>query len=137
MTYQVAYNTALGNTLVAISDQAIDAPAGVTVETRDGDMPDLSRWVWNTAILEFYEKPRRRVTKLEYMNRFTDTELATIYSAAKVSVLVEVWLAKFNAATPEADGTSVDLDDPRTVSGLHALEDGGLIGTGRAAEILA
>lgn len=79
----------------------------------------------------------RRLTKLEYMNRFHDAELAAIYSAAKVSVAVEVWLAKFNAATPDADGTSVDLDDPRTIAGVRALEDAGLLGTGRAAEILA
>jgi len=78
----------------------------------------------------------RRLTKLAYMNRFTDTELATIYSVAKTEISVEVWLAKFNAATPEADGTAIDLDDPRTVGGLQALEAAGLIGTGRAGEIL-
>jgi hypothetical protein len=71
------------------------------------------------------------------MNRFTDTELANIYSAAKSSVMVEVWLEKLNAASPEADGTSVDLDDPRTVAGIQLLEAGGLIAVGRAAEILA
>lgn len=79
----------------------------------------------------------RRLTKLAYMNRFTDAELATIYSAAKVSVAVEIWLAKFNATTPEADGTAIALDDPRTVVGLQAMEAGGLIGPGRALEILA
>jgi hypothetical protein len=50
---------------------------------------------------------------------------------------VEVWLEKLNAASPEADGTSVDLDDPRTVAGIQSLEAGGLIAAGRAAEILA
>jgi hypothetical protein len=79
----------------------------------------------------------RRLTKLAYMNRFTDTELGTIYSVAKTNIGVEVWLAKFNAATPEADGTSIDLDDPRTLGGLQALEAAGLIGAGRALEITA
>ena len=81
--------------------------------------------------------PARRLTKLDYMNRFTDAELAGIYSAAKQSIDVEVWLAKFNSATADADGTSVDLDDPRTVGGLQALEAAGLLAAGRAAEILA
>jgi hypothetical protein len=79
---------------------------------------------------------KRRLTKLAYMNRFTDIELATIYSVAKTEIAVEVWLAKFNAATPEADGTAIDLDDPRTIGGLQALEAAGLIGAGRAMEIL-
>jgi len=81
--------------------------------------------------------PARRLSKLQYMQRFTDAELAAIYSAAKVSAAVEVWLAKFNAASVETDGTSVDLDDPRTIAGLQALEASGLIGAGRAAEVMA
>ena len=130
--YYLAYNRELGNTLVGLSEAALPEKDGITIEIRDGDVPDLSRFAWNAATLDWYEKKRRRVTKLEYMNRFTDEELGTIHSAAKVSVLVEVWLAKFNAATPESDGTAVDLDDERTASGLYALEAGGLIGVGRA-----
>lgn len=79
----------------------------------------------------------RRISKLNYMDRFTDAELAGIYTAAKTVVQVEVWLAKFNATTPDPDGTSIDLDDPRTVAGVQGLEAAGLLGAGRAAEILA
>lgn len=82
-------------------------------------------------------QPKRRLTKLEYMNRFTDLELAAIYTAAKSIVAVEVWLAKFNATTPDPDGTAVDLSDPRTIAGVQALEAAGLLEAGRAAEILA
>ena len=71
------------------------------------------------------------LTKLEYMNRFTDAELAGIYTAAKLSVAVEVWLEKFKLAS------EINLDDPRTATGVQALEANGLIATGRAAEILA
>ncbi len=81
--------------------------------------------------------PQRKLTKLEYMNRFTDSELAAIYGAAKVSPAVEVWLKKFEATTPDADGKAIDLDDPRTIAGLQALEAATLLGAGRAAEILA
>lgn len=79
----------------------------------------------------------RRLSKLAYMNRFADGELAALYTAAKTIVQVEVWLAKFNATTPDADGTSIDLDDPRTIAGVQALEAAGILATGRAAEILS
>lgn len=71
------------------------------------------------------------LSKLEFMNRFTDLELAGIYTAAKSSVAVEIWLEKFKLAS------EINLDDPRTVAGIQALEDGGLLAAGRAAEILA
>ena len=78
----------------------------------------------------------RRLSKLSYMNRFSDGELAAIYTASKTVVQVEVFLKKFEATSVETDGTSIDLDDPRTVVGVQALEQFGLIGEGRAAEIL-
>ena len=71
-----------------------------------------------------------QVSKLAYMGRFTDAELATIYGAAKVSLDVEVWLEKFKLSE------FIDLSDPRTLAGLQALEANGLIGAGRAMEIL-
>lgn len=77
-----------------------------------------------------------RLTRLDFLNRFTDAELAGIFAAAKQSIALEVWLAKFNAATPEADGTSIDACDERTIVGIHMLESAGLIGSGRANEIL-
>lgn len=75
--------------------------------------------------------PVRVLTKLQYMNRFTDAELAAIYTAAKTVVQVEIWLEKFKLAT------EVNLDDPATVAGLQAMEAARLLATGRAAEILA
>lgn len=73
----------------------------------------------------------RHISPLAYMNRFTDSELATIYTAAKTVVAVEVWLAKFNRAQ------YIDLDDASTIAGLNAMESAGLIGSGRASAILA
>ena len=71
------------------------------------------------------------LTKLDYMNRFEDGELAGIYTTAKSSVEIEIWLEKFKLAT------EIDLTDSRTIAGVQALEAAGLIGEGRAAEILA
>ena len=74
--------------------------------------------------------PIRVITKLAYMNRFTDAELAGIYTAAKSVVQVEIWLEKFKLAQ------EIDLDDPSTAVGLQAMESAELIGVGRTAEIL-
>jgi hypothetical protein len=73
----------------------------------------------------------RTLTKLAYMNRFTDAELAAIYTAAKSNVQIEVWLDKFKLAE------EINLDDSSTISGVQALEAAGLLATGRSAEILA
>jgi hypothetical protein len=73
----------------------------------------------------------RTLTKLAYMNRFTDAELAAIYTAAKSNIRVEVWLDKFRLAE------EINLDDPSTIAGVQALEAAGLLAAGRSAEILA
>jgi hypothetical protein len=72
----------------------------------------------------------REITKYMYMTRFTDAELATLYTAAKSVIQIEIWLEKFKLAEV------INLDDPMTVAGLHALEASGLIAAGRAAVIL-
>ena len=72
----------------------------------------------------------RTLSKLEYMNRFHEEELVAIYTAAKSVILVEIWLEKFKLAS------NVDLDDPATIAGLQIMEKVGLIGEGRAAEII-
>lgn len=73
----------------------------------------------------------RVLSKLDYMNRFADAELAGIYTAAKTVISVEVWLEKFKLAS------DINLDDPRTIGGLQAMEAAGLLAVGRAAEILS
>lgn len=77
------------------------------------------------------EASSTKISKLDYMSRFTDAELAAVYTMAKQVVQVEIWLEKFKLAT------DVDLADPRTANGLLALEAAGLLAAGRAAEILA
>ena len=75
--------------------------------------------------------PKTVLTKLEYMDRFTDVELAAIYTMAKTDVNVEVWLEKFKA-TPE-----INLLDPRVTIGLEVLHTAGLLTAGRVIEILS
>lgn len=78
-----------------------------------------------------------RLTKQQFIDRLDPKEIAGILAAAKVSVEVEAWLFRFNSVTPDPDGTSIDLRDPRTVAGLHGMEHAGLLSSGRAVEILS
>lgn len=78
-----------------------------------------------------------RVTKLAFLELFTPSEFTDILTAAKTNVEVEMWVKKLDAVTPDPDGTSIDLADPRTILGVQQLESAGLIAVGRAAEILA
>lgn len=87
--------------------------------------------------------PARRLTRLQFRNRFTQTEKVAIYEAATSSAAIRVWLDDLAVSTPEADGTSVDLDDPYCIAGVEAicafLETAQVIadGAARAVEILA
>lgn len=75
--------------------------------------------------------PRSRIlTRLAFMRRFTDTELATIYAAEEQSVQIKVWLDKFRMAE------EISLDDPEIIAGVNALEQMGILAVGRAAEVL-
>jgi len=115
-----------------LDGNTISAPVGYGGVVIDAN-PPAPAWALPDPVVETtaYVPAPRLLTKLNYMNRFTDAELAGIYTAAKSVIQVEVWLEKFKAAT------DVDLDDPRTQGGVHALEAAGLIGEGRANEILA
>lgn len=77
----------------------------------------------------------RRLTKLGFVGRL-GTDFPVILAASKVDVGVEMFVRMLDWATPDPDGTSVDLDDPRVIYALNQLEAGGVIGAGRAAEIL-
>lgn len=71
-----------------------------------------------------------RLSKLQYMERFTNQEMVSIFSAAKQNPAVEVWLEKFKLSE------FIDLSDQRIVSGLLALESANIIAQGRAMEIV-
>ena len=74
--------------------------------------------------------PRPPISVLTFRNLFTTNEKIAIYTAAKTSVAVEVWLADL------ASATEVNLSHIQTIAGVQALEAYGLIGAGRAAQIL-
>lgn len=71
------------------------------------------------------------ISRLAFMERFTNLELAAILGAAKTSALVEVWVKKLELAS------EVDLNYAGTRDGVAALAEAGLIAAHRVAEILA
>lgn len=73
----------------------------------------------------------RIVTPLVFLNRLKPDERIAIRGAARQSAGLEDWLDMLRAAQ------EVDLDDPRTISGLNAMVNAGLLTAARRDEILS
>lgn len=73
------------------------------------------------------------ISILAFRSRFTDAEKLAIYTAAESHLPVRIWLDDLSAAQNQ----TIDLIDERIIAGVNAMEYGGLIGAGRATEILA
>ena len=76
----------------------------------------------------------RHITRLAFLSRFTDEEAVTI-DLASIGATVEAasmrrYMSKVNAAN------FIDLSREDTRAGVIALESAGLLGVGRALEIL-
>ncbi len=109
---------------------AIEAPGHVEIESLDQSL--IGMLYEGGEFVPAPQEPEQitQISRLEFMDRF-DKDLAGVFAAAKANPDVEVWVEKVKAAS------SIDLTDPRTVSGVQALETAGLIAVGRADEILA
>jgi hypothetical protein len=70
------------------------------------------------------------ITKLAFRYRLTDAEYVGILSAAETDVEVAAWVETFNMVS------QVNLDDPRTISGVETLVDKELLTEERGQEIL-
>ena len=102
--------------------------------------PNAQRWgvkqtnksgLWNSELLDFEAEQKSRImSKLEFLNLFTDEELAAILTAAKQSALVEVFIKKLDLSE------FIDLAYEPTVAGLRAMSDAGLLTSDRAEAII-
>lgn len=61
------------------------------------------------------------LTKQEFFDKLGRDAVNFILSASKTNVDMEAWVKRLDLVTPNADGTSVDLRDPRTIAGIHAI----------------
>jgi len=73
----------------------------------------------------------RTCSKLDFIDRLGHDYL-TILTVAKQNVQIEAFVRRFDMLQGD-----INLDDPRLVAGMQALEAAGLIAAGRAGEILA
>jgi hypothetical protein len=70
------------------------------------------------------------ITRLAFRYRMTDAEYVGILTAAKTDVSVAAWVETFNIVS------QVNLNDPRTKSGLDMMVSKGLLTSQRETEIL-
>lgn len=91
-------------------------------------------YTWDGSAFSSAPAQTSRVTTmstLDFLSRFTPAERASIRAAAQSIPLVDDFLFLLQMAG------GVDVTDSRTTTGVTALEAGGLLAAGRAAEILA
>lgn len=120
-------------TAVTETHSPIDAPNMVQIESLDVSI--MGDAYVNGAFVQV-NKPSPQPTELselQFRGLFTQAEKRAIYAAAAVEIDVQIWLDDLRALS----GKPVLLSDPRTVDGVQALEAAGIIGPGRAAQILA
>lgn len=72
---------------------------------------------------------RRRISRLDFMRLFSHAERIAIRTAAQQSAELEDFLDLLDKAD------QVHLDSAETIAGLAAMEQGGLLATGRADEV--
>jgi hypothetical protein len=117
--YQIAYNPALGNALVGISEQFTDVPEGIVVVQCDGDFPDMSKKYWNTSLLKLDDlnESSRFCTPTEFMRKFTFEERLAIRGLEAAGDLVIRDALELMKGTKEG----VNLDDPDVFKTLQYL----------------
>lgn len=84
-------------------------------------LADFDHIEWIEPGPEAPQSGPRRVSKLQFIDRLGDAAYIAILSMAKVSVEIEGWVKRMEYATPDADGTAIDLADPRTIAGVNAI----------------
>ena len=101
------------------------AEAAVNALTTEAQVADFT---WDVENL--VERPNR-ITKKQFLDLFTTEEIATILAAAEANAALEVFYEKVKIAT------YINLDEQAVQMGLQMLELGGLLQSGRAAQILS
>jgi hypothetical protein len=105
--------------------------AAMFVEIPDKD-EDIVGLVYPEIVLPApVQEVKPPLSVLDFRNRFTQAEKIAIYTAAKSVVAIQVWIDDL------ASAKDVNVTHTQTIEGINALESAGLIGAGRAAEILA
>lgn len=83
------------------------------------------------AVTEADRAIRKRLSRLEFLARFSDAEMRAILSAAETNAAIRSLVLRWQAAE------GIVLTDPATVAAVGALEAAGLIAQGRSEQILS
>lgn len=109
-----------------------ELPIGVSARVLD-TQPTQPTWALPDPVaVADLSQPTKSITVLAFRNRFTPDEKRAIYMAAQSSIDIKIWLDDLNSVQNQ----TVFLDDPMIIGSVHALESFGIIGQGRAQEIL-
>jgi len=121
------YDTETGRLISSTTLDIPDIPTGMAIKASS------LTGTWNEGTLDFDPLPEQevRLGKIEFLDLFTDTELDAILDAEETDKNVRRFLKKLDLAD------SIGMSNPSTIDGLNYMEAAGLIGAGRAAEILA
>jgi hypothetical protein len=133
MGYYVAYDRINGNTFLGMSPDPIPLEGeGIFVQFFDESMPDLNKVTWSNGSCSFMDLPptERIISKYQFLKRLTPEEYGTIKQAATVNAQVGYFWEMFENVN------EIDLDLTDTVAALQMMEAGGILGVGRAVEIL-
>ena len=109
---------------------AIDSPSMVSIGSLDESL--IGKTYSGGVFGDAPASPVRKLTKLQFIGRLTPTGAKGLLAAAEADEDVRLFVRMLDWATPDPDGTSVNLDDARTVAAIQAL-----FSAERAAEILA
>lgn len=124
MRYLISIDAIPHNIILADSQEIADHCASIVNGT--------ARLLADDEVVEFPEpEPVREIqlTKLQFLRRFTAAERIAIRASSNPVIVDFMQLLDL--------AQDVRLDDADTVAGVNYLEQLGLIGEGRAAEILA
>ena len=138
----IGYQEVLNGHVVRYTDlegNTIADPVGYGGAVIDAN-PPTPAWALPDPVAEQPSAPpSRRLSKLQFIERIGDAAFTALLGAARQSVEVEKFVKLIDWATPEPDGTSIDLDDPR-VRKLSELEplliSLGVVSEGWAWEVL-
>lgn len=130
-------NNVVENAILADSVERAQTfyPDHEVIEQPDGVGPGFRRvdGVW-TPPEPVVVPEDRKITRLAFLNRFTDAEAVAIDLASQGATVQAAFMRRYQAKVNAA--SFIDLSDPNTRNGVIALEDGGLLADGRADEIL-
>lgn len=131
MSYYIRANQLTGE-LIQVSSEPLTQGEGEIIKCRQGDIPELSKFSWDNGSLAFIEtRSSRFVTQEAFTRRLTADELRSVYTLAKQSIDVEIWLDRFKMAK------EIDLDDTFLVDGIKGLAQAGIFTSERVQEILS